>query len=205
VRADIKQILGEMRSKAGADPSLSQNYEKVELPLIYFVDQMIEESSLPFAREWADARLQTEIKGKTGGDEDFFDLLDETLKDQTEAGTERLSVYYTCLGLGFTGFYAGQPEYLRRKMSEMSARLRPMMDSDRAGRIVPEAYENVDTSDLVQPPGRSLVGIGLVLVVVAAAVVGVNAYLYHMYSKDLAAALQDIIGDGGGTDAASAE
>ncbi|MAY74360.1 MAG: hypothetical protein CMJ31_06470 [Phycisphaerae bacterium] len=197
VRADVKQILADMRATAASNPGLTSNYEKIELPLIYFVDQMIEESHLAFARDWAQQRLQTEMKGKTGGDEDFFDLLDETLKDQSEAATERLAVFYTCLGLGFTGFYQGQPEYLRTKMKEISARLRPMLGPDHVTRIVPTAYENVDTSDLIQPPGRSLVGLAVALVAVMIVVAVMNVWFYNAAAGDMRRAIEHIVDEGG--------
>ena len=50
----------------------------------------------------------------------FFDLLDETLNDPSDEATERLKIFYTCLGLGFSGWYAGQSEYLRGKMLDIS-------------------------------------------------------------------------------------
>lgn len=210
VRADVKQMLAEMRAKAGQNPALSGNFEKVELPLIYFVDAMIEESGLAFAKGWSQNRLQTEMKGVSGGDEHFFELLDETLADPSEAGTERLAVFYCCLGLGFTGWYTGQPEYLRRKMMEISSRLRAMIDTDRAGRIVPEAYENVDTSNLIQPPARSVVGFAVALVVVMLTVLVMNGAMYFQASGALRSALENVRSEGSpaggsaaGADAAS--
>jgi hypothetical protein len=55
------------------------------------------------------------------------------------------------------------------------------MELDETAKVCPEAYEKVNTADLVQPPGSRLVGIaiamvGLLLVVFAANVV---AYLDH--------------------------
>ena len=192
VRAEIKQRLSDLQAKAQQDPALARGWSEVELPLLYFIDHMIEESNLAFAKEWQSNRLQTEMKGKSGGDEDFFDLLDETLKETNEAATEQLAVYYTCLGLGFTGFYAGQPEYLRRKMMEISARLHHMMDRDTSSRIVPTAYEHVDTSDLIQPPGRSLVGVIIALAAAAVVVIGLNWYFYTSKSAELRSSLQQI-------------
>lgn len=191
VRADVKQLFSEARSRASGDVRLKENWEKVELPLIYFVDSMIQSSGLSMAGEWQELAHE---RNKMAGDEEFFDHLDADLKDQSDAATERLVVYYTCLGLGFTGFYAGQPEYLRRKMMEMSARIRPYMDSDKQSRICPEAYEQTDTSDLIQPPGAKLVGLAIVLVVATIAVLVGNAYFYHTASQDLRNALDRIVG-----------
>jgi hypothetical protein len=102
-------------------------------------------------------------------------------------------VYYTCLGLGFTGWYTGQPEYLRKKQLEISARIRSIMDVDEAARICPEAYENVDTSDLVQPPGMKLMGIALALVGMIIVVFVANFLLYRSTASGLQDSLRTII------------
>ena len=192
VRSDLKTILSRQRSKAGGDAALAQQYDKVERPLIYFVDFMIEESQLPFASEWKSSRLQNEYYSVNDGDEHFFDLLDETLRDTTREATERLSVFYTCLGLGFTGSYAGQPEYLRRKMMEMNARLRDIMETEAGARLVPEAYEHTDTSDLIQPPTRSLVSLVIAMVVVLVSLIVTSVYLYLSQSAEMREAFDAI-------------
>ena len=194
VRSDLKTILSRQRSLAGGDPVLAQQYDRVERPLVYFVDFMIEESSLPFAGDWKSSRLQNEYYSVNDGDEHFFDLLDETLRDTSREATERLSVFYTCLGLGFTGFYTGQPEYLRRKMMEMNARLRDVMETEAGARIVPEAYAHTDTSDLVQPPTRSLVSLVIAMVVVLASLLVTSIYLYMVQSAEMRGAFDAIQG-----------
>jgi type IV/VI secretion system ImpK/VasF family protein len=190
VRSDIKALLSKTRSKTAGDPLLAQQYEAVERPLVYFIDFMIEESSLPFAGEWKSNRLQKELYSVNDGDEHFFDLLDETLRDTSRQATERLSVYYTCVGLGFTGFYAGQPEYLRRKMMEMQARLREQVDMDTGKRVVPEAYEHVDTSDLIQPPARSLIGLAVAVVAVIVSILAASVVMYLNESRDMRRAIE---------------
>lgn len=192
VRSDVKTTLSRVRSKASADPLLARQYDSIERPLIYFVDFMIEESELPFASEWKSSRLQNEYYSVNDGDEHFFDLLDETLRDNSREATERLSVFYTCLGLGFTGFYAGQPEYLRRKMMEMNARLRDVMETEAGARIVPEAYEFTDTSDLIQPPTRSLVSLVIAMIVVLVSLIGTSVYLYIDQSAEMRRAFDTI-------------
>lgn len=161
VRSDIKKILGEVRTNASADAGLSSQYEKVELPLVFFVDFMVKESKLSFASQWYELGRE---RNELAGDEKFFDLLDEELLDSSEAATQRLAVYYTCIGLGFTGVYTGQPESIQRLMSKISARISGMMDADEKSYVCPEAYENVDSRDFVEPPGAKLVGIGIILI-----------------------------------------
>jgi len=127
VRSDIKRILEETKANASAAAQLISQYEKVELPLIFFVDFMIKESKLSFATEWSELGRE---RNELAGDEKFFDLLDSDLADPSEAATQRLVILYTCLGLGFTGIYTGQPESIHRLMSKISARISGMMDAD---------------------------------------------------------------------------
>ena len=160
VRNDVKKILDEMRTKA-SNSKLTGQYEKIELPLIFFVDFMIKESKLTFAYDWYELGRE---RNELAGDEKFFDLLDEDLADPSGGATERLVIFYTCIGLGFTGVYTGQPENIQRLMSKISARISGMMDADEKSYICPEAYENVDARDFVEPPGTKLVGIGITLI-----------------------------------------
>ncbi|MCD6304193.1 MAG: DotU family type IV/VI secretion system protein [Planctomycetes bacterium] len=190
VRAEIVALLDDMKTKASADANLTSQYEKVEMPLIFFVDFMIKESTLPFAGQWKELAYE---HNELAGDEKFFDLLDETLADPSQAATERLGIFYTCIGLGFTGWYTGQPEYLRKKQLEISARIRAAMDVDSGARICPEAYEHVDTSNLVQPPGVKLLGIFLALVGMTIVVFVANFFLFRQTGGNLQAALDKVI------------
>lgn len=189
VRAEINSIFDKMKSTAASDSGLVSQYEKVEMPLIFFVDFMIKESALAFARQWQELAFE---HNELAGDEKFFDLLDETLADPSQAATERLAAFYTCIGLGFTGWYTGQPEFLRKKQMEIAARIRPMMEVDETSRICPEAYENVDTSDLIQPPGMKLLAISVCLIGMAVVMFVANFFLFRTTASDLQAALQKI-------------
>ena len=144
--------------------------------MIFFVDSMISESGLAVASTWNRNRLAYDRK-ELAGDEKFFDLLDETLNDPSDEASQRLVVFYTCIGLGFTGWYTGQPEYLRGKMLDISQRIRTAMETDKTARICPETYLNVDTRDLVQPPASRLGGIAIVFAGLCLIVVTVEAYL----------------------------
>lgn len=161
VRNDIKKIFEAMKAEALNIAALTSQYEKIELPLLFFVDFTIKESKLMFAYDWYELGRE---RNELAGDEKFFDLLDENLEDTSDAATERLVIFYTCIGLGFTGVYTGQPESIKRLMSKISARISGMIDADEKSFICPEAYENVDTRDFVEPPSTRLVGIGITLI-----------------------------------------
>ena len=68
---------------------------------------------MQFSPQWQKEPLAFE-RNELAGDEKFFDLLEETLNDSSEEATEQLAVYHICMGLGFTGIYARQPEQLRK-------------------------------------------------------------------------------------------
>jgi len=191
LRLQIEGIFSDLRKAADSDPVLRLQWEKLELPLIFFVDSMISESGLAVAATWNRSRLAYEQK-ELAGDEKFFDLLDETLNDSSDEASLRLPVFYTCLGIGFMGWYAGQPEYLRGKMLDISQRLRTAMETDKTARICPEAYLNVDTRDLVQAPASRLGGIAIVFAGLCLVVITVEAYLFHAASLSLTDSLSAI-------------
>lgn len=158
VRGEVKAIFAEMRARADATPGMVGPYNEVELVLTFFVDSMILNSKL--GSSWKPLSAE---RGELGFEEKFWDLLEEALKDPGDSATQRLGVFYVCIGLGFTGLYTGQPDYIKRKMLEISARLRGQIDADQASRICPDAYESVDTRNLTQPPNRSVVGMVIAL------------------------------------------
>jgi len=197
VRSEVKAILADMKSRASTDRNLVTQYDKIELVLLFFIDFMVREcvaaSGGGGGGRWQE--LAAERK-ELAGAEGFFDLGAEPLTEPGDAATERLAVFYACVGLGFTGWYAGQPEYLRKKMLEISSRIRPMMDTDQNAKICPEAYEHVNTSNFVEPPGRRLVGVGIVLVGLLILVTALNISLYYQASRRMSGAVQLITSKG---------
>ena len=191
-RGQIDGIFADIRAQAASAPGLAAEFTKVELALIFFVDFMISDGRLPFASEWHENRLAHD-RNELAGDEKFFDILEEALLDGGEAAGQRVAVLYTCLGLGFTGWYTGQPEYISSKMMECSARMRGIMDKGELAKVCPEAYEHTDTRDLIEPPGAKLLGIGLALVCLILLLLVASAFLYRHQSKKLEDALTEIV------------
>ena len=191
VRNDVARIFSDMKADASSSPELVAQYEKVELPLVFFLDFMIKESNLPFAADWVELGRE---RNELAGDEKFFDVLDAELADPSDAATQRLMIFHTCLGLGFTGVYAGQLESIQRMISKISTRISGLMDADKKSYICPGAYENVDTRDFIEPPGAKLAGIGITLI--ALIIIWAVAYccLFKWTSDDLAESLDTITG-----------
>jgi type VI protein secretion system component VasF len=192
VRAEIAGLLAQLSTSIRTDVVLSEQYRKVELPLIFFVDSIISKSALPFAAEWDNHRLAHERK-EMAGDDKFFDLLDETLLDTREGADERLAVFYTCLGLGFTGGNEGLPDILRKKMAEISPRVKAFVEGDESGLITPATYRYTNTTNLPMPMSASLVPLLIVLAGLLFVVVAVNIYTFHSASAELNRSLDAII------------
>lgn len=191
VRTEAKAIFAQMKSAASADPVLREQYERVEPALLVFLNTMIEKSRLPFASSWK--RLGGDDGADPGGEERFFTMLEQTLAEPGEAAGQRLAIYYTCLGLGFTGPHAGRPEEQRRTMMTLGARIRPFMDADQSARICPEAYEKVDTRIIYEPPSRGLTGLAIALVIMTLALVAANIVSYRQAQLQLDRSLREII------------
>ena len=152
----------------------------------------ISESKLALAPVWNKNRMAYEQK-ELAGDEKFFDLIDQTLEDPSPDADERLAVFYTCLGLGFTGWYAGQPEYLRAKMNVIGARLKKTMETDPRARLNPEAYQNLDTRNLVEPAGVRLAVVAIVFGACLLFVTGLSVYFFQTASRGLSNSIREIL------------
>ncbi len=196
VRSDVRALLVELAAQAQGDAKLGGRFESVRLPLTVFCDEMVGEQIGAMREGWEP--LADEIEGREIEPREFFDVLEDALSDQAPGGLERVEVLHTCLGLGFTGGRtAGEIDGLLERTTE---RLRPVMDTDPSARVCPEAYEHVDTSDLIQPASRSVTGIAVVLAVLMVVVVVGNALIYRAASGELRGALKtilDVVGGGG--------
>src|SRR5438445_9899051 len=82
VRGELELMFADMAGKAATDSQLGPQYEKIEAPLLFFADGMIRESSLPFAHDWHGLAQDRADLREADGDAMFFDLLDDTLRDQ---------------------------------------------------------------------------------------------------------------------------
>ncbi|HYV30453.1 MAG TPA: DotU family type IV/VI secretion system protein [Candidatus Binatia bacterium] len=192
VRSEVKALFEDCLQKSNSDIRLSMQAKKVELPLLFFVDSMISESSLPFATQWNQNRLAYE-RNELAGDEKFFDLLEETMKESGEEASERLAVFYNCVGLGFSGIYFRQPEYLRKTMLTLAPRIRHLVEADQTAKICPDAYEAIDTRNLVQPPSSKMVFVGLLFLCFILAALITYGFLYRAASKSLSSSLDHIL------------
>ena len=181
VRADLKELLAQVVRDASSDVRLLNQVKRLELPMVFFVDNIICTSRLKFGPQWIENRLATE-RNELAGDERFFDLLEADLADPSEEAAERLAVYYVCLGLGFTGMYHNQPENIRRYMEQMFPRVRQWIDIDPRAKVTEQAYQHTDTRVLTDPPSRQ---VALVAIVFLFLCLGVLSVYYALYGSAL--------------------
>jgi type VI protein secretion system component VasF len=189
VRGEIEEMFEVLARTARGDIALGEQYRKIELPLIFFVDAMMSESALPFAQKWSNNRIAF-TRNELAGDEKFFALLDETLEEKKEGTDERLAIFYICIGLGFTG--GAQPEFLRKKMQECAPRVRAYVDIDETAFITPASYQHTNVSNLPLPMAASLVPLLIILGGLFVVVVAVNVYMFHNASAELTESLSAI-------------
>jgi hypothetical protein len=77
-------------------------------------------------------------------------------------------------------------------MKEIAARLQAAGLFSDAQRICADAYEKVDTRDLIEPPGMKLLGIAIVLFGLFVVLFVMYAFLFSDGSKNLTKALQTV-------------
>jgi len=189
LRTTISGMLESIRRNAQSDPILSMHARKLDEPITFFVDSMLSESKLKCAPEWHRNRLAY-ANDELAGDEKFFDFLDATLEDPSPEATAQLQIYFICLGLGFMGWFASQPERLRQYLEQIGKRIGLV---DAVARICPEAYQYLDTRNLIQPPGSRLGAIALAFLALLLVALLVDFYLFRLGSIGLRESLAEIL------------
>jgi type IV/VI secretion system ImpK/VasF family protein len=190
VRADVKGLIEDISRNTTSDVRLAGQVRLLEMPVVFFVDNVIATSRLKIAAQWAANRLATE-KNELAGDERFFDFVQKDLADVSEEAVERLAVYYTCFGLGFTGMYINQPEQIRTLIEQIFPRIKHGTDSDRV-RLSEEAYKFTDTRMLTEPPNNKIILVSILFLFLSLSVLVLYYALYYKASSDLTSAVQYI-------------
>jgi type IV/VI secretion system ImpK/VasF family protein len=196
IRAEVRTVLDDLNRRAASDVQLMNQVKRLELPIIFFVDNIICTSRLKFAQQWSDSRLAKE-RNELAGDERFFDFLEDDLKDTSEEAAERLAIYYTCFGLGFTGMWVGQPDKIRQYQEQIYPRLGRWMDRDPNKKITEEAYQSTDTRELTEPPSRKIIFVAIIFAFLSLSVLVVYYGLYAKASAELTNSIDQILTQGG--------
>jgi type IV/VI secretion system ImpK/VasF family protein len=193
VRTEVKTLLEEVGRNASADVRLLNQTKRLELPIIFFVDNLICTSRLKFATQWGENRLANEREELAGDERFFVDFLEKDLTDASEEAAERLAVYHVCLGLGFAGMYQGQPEQIRRYVEQIFPRVRQWIDSDPRTKISEEAYRYTDTRALTEPPSKKIILVAILFVFLSLSVLAIYYGLYANASGAVTNSIREII------------
>src|SRR5439155_21688360 len=113
--------------------------------------------------------------------------------DSSPAANERVVILWVCMGVRFTGSYATQPEHVRKKMETIARRSAGAMEPDPGQRICPEAYQYLDTRNLIEEPTIKIGAIVLIFLALCLVVLAVNFYLFKIGSVGLAQSLHEIL------------
>ncbi|MCF6287354.1 MAG: DotU family type IV/VI secretion system protein [Candidatus Hydrogenedentes bacterium] len=189
VRREIISIFADIRIKAEAHPALAYQYDRnINLILIFYVDFMIKESDLNIADEWVELAFDEQ---ELAGDEQFFDLLEQTLAQNTEVALQQLTVFRECLRLGFTGCYGDDWKYIRQKHSDIDNKVFGER-FELSAQLSPTAYEHVDEKALVFRKLKQFKYLRLAMAALVFLVIAVNIGLYYKSSGALRRTLNDI-------------
>jgi hypothetical protein len=192
VRGDIDGILRSISEEAD-DAGQTEQFARIRRPLVYFVDFMVASSSFEWAPNYP--RIAND-ENEYAGDERFFhplanehngDTLDETLADNSSDATERLAVFYECLGLGFSGMYNGdaeeKQEQIKDYINRCAARIRDRMDADETARICPEAYKHTNREVLYEPVKDKLGAVSIIAIGALVVVFIVSGLIYQFQTS----------------------
>jgi len=122
VRADIKAMLADLRARANTTPGIAGQFDKIELVLLFFVDFSVKYSGLRNVSDWSELAVNAVNSRARSG---FFELLDETLADRSEAAAERLLIFYTAWAWvspvvhRAAGVFAEEDDGVRRQAAEL--------------------------------------------------------------------------------------
>ena len=193
VRSELKELLDDIQRKAGAEAKLAAQAEKLKLPLTFFADFMIASSRLKFKDEWQQNRLAKERYNVLNGDSEFFKNLQDTINDTSDEASERLAVFYVCLGLGFVGALVMQPPKLKEYMNQIFARIKHLMDLDVHARLCPDAYKCLDVRNLTEPPGKRLVFVLILFIFLCLSTMVLYVGMYVSATEKLDKTLKAIV------------
>ena len=192
VRSEVNSLLVDIQRGAATEVRLTNQVKQLELPMIFFVDNLICTSPLKFATQWAQNRLANE-RNELAGDERFFDFLQSDLADPGEEAKERLAVYYTCLCLGFNGMYQAQPDQIRRYVEQIFPRISEWLDRDPRTKISEDAYRYTDTRFLTEPPSNKIILVVILFLFFSLSVMTVYYGLYIKAASDLTKSVEKIV------------
>jgi type VI protein secretion system component VasF len=122
-RADIVTLFEKAKEGARRNMDISRDFERIEHPLIFFIDYMVKEGPFPFKSEW---RCLARDFNELSGDEKFFEILEDVLKYSDRSAT--LLPFFTMLSLGFDGVRHSDPAAINNYIKTLSDKIKSDFD-----------------------------------------------------------------------------
>jgi type VI secretion system protein ImpK len=110
-RAQIMELLAEADQKAGSSGPLVHEYDLARHALVYWIDEVLINSTWKSALEWRQQILEWELYQERLRADRFYEKAHEA---EALASTDALEVFYLCVALGFRGRQVDSPADLRQ-------------------------------------------------------------------------------------------
>jgi type VI secretion system protein ImpK len=190
---EIMTIMNNIADNANASVKLAGQAAKLRMPIIYFIDSMISQSRAPFASQWNSRRLAFDENVRAGDELFFEEELEPTLADNSEDATERLAIFFVCIGLGFVGDKVGDQgeKALKNYAQKIFVRIKSMVEADPRAKITKDAYF-VDRRVLTPPPNRTVVFLSILFVCCALGVVVLYGLMFSGAKKEFSTAVDAV-------------
>lgn len=121
--SEIRALFANVKHRVEQDEYLRSEYMQIEKPLVFFADYIFKESGFSFSREYEPMAY---AYNELSGDDKFFDLLDDCLKDGNSS-KDLIEIYYMMMGLGFDGAYRREPKEVENRMYNCAQMLGDMV------------------------------------------------------------------------------
>jgi type IV/VI secretion system ImpK/VasF family protein len=199
VRRRLVDRLDQLRRTAAEQDvaSLKEDYERIRPVLAFFADDVINNSTLPFAAEWSGNLLLASLPdiNVVNGRVRFFLELNATLHEPPAAASQRLAIFQTCLGLGFAGAdpATGTPqsaEALRHAASDILSRLDTNTASKKLDEVICGDAYDTDDRVLSRPIREPVTLIGVMCVALFVAAVAVYLLVFYWGRSEI----NDVLG-----------
>jgi type VI secretion system protein ImpK len=160
-REQILALLAEADQKASTSSQLAHDYELARHALVYWIDEVLINSSWKDAHQWRQHILEWDLYQERLRADRFFEKAHEA---EALAGTDPLETFYLAVALGFRGRHADSPAELRAWADRIYNRI--VAGSQQPDKFLPD--ESVERSPLRPLPGPSILLAVSILVAVTA-------------------------------------
>jgi type VI secretion system protein ImpK len=160
-RRQIVNLLADADQKAGASGPLVHDYELARHGLVYWIDEVLINSTWKSAMEWRQQILEWELYGERLRADRFYEKAHDA---EALASTDALEVFYLCVALGFRGRHVDAPAELRKWTERIYNRI--AAGSQQADKFLPD--DATEYEPLRPLPGPSILLAVSVLVSITA-------------------------------------